>query len=93
MSRAARTGDDQAKATLPSRAGVRKKSEGGSVGTDHAYFHGDALTPEEGLGGAEVGPIRAAAHDDADQRAGRFQAVKMEIFLAGEKSLGMPDSG
>jgi hypothetical protein len=90
---AAGPGDDQAQAAPLGCTGVGKKTPGGAMGADYAHFDRDALAPKEGLSGAEVGPIRAATHNDADQRAGWFQAVKMEGFFAREKSLGAPDSG
>ena len=70
MSGAAGSGNNQAKPPLPGRAGVGKKTPGGAMGADYAHFDRDALAPKEGMSGAEVGPIRAATHNDADQRAG-----------------------
>jgi hypothetical protein len=46
------------------------------------------VAAEVDLGGAEVRPVRAAAHNDADEGAGRLQAAKMKRISFGEKSLG-----
>jgi hypothetical protein len=69
--------DDDAEASFLGGAGVRDEAEGSSVSADDASFGGNAGTAEKSLGGLEGGPVGSATHDDADERAGAFQEVRL----------------
>lgn len=70
-------GNDQAKASFLGGAGVRDEAEGSSVSADDASFGGNAGTAEKSLGGLKGGPVGSTTHDDADERAGAFQEVRL----------------
>ena len=47
------------------------------MSADDASFGGNAGTAEKSLGGLKGGPVGSTTHDDADERAGAFQEVRL----------------
>ena len=73
MSGSAGTGNEEAKTTFSGGSGIGHQTKGGAVGTDHAGFRSYPRLAEQGLGGPESRPVRAAAHNQADHGVLHFQ--------------------
>jgi hypothetical protein len=67
MGRAARSGDDDAKAAGGGGVGVAEEKIRSPVGGDDLGFVRDAELAEDVDGGAHDGQVVLAAHDDADE--------------------------
>jgi hypothetical protein len=70
MGRAARSGDDDAKAAGGGGVGVAEEKIRSPVGGDDLGFVRDAELAEDVDGGAHDGVVVLAAHDDADEGDG-----------------------